>query len=144
MKGQQDVMRNLGKLTQLMQTQVSQQVLATAHKVRNSAITGMARDSKTGEVYSRGGNLDTQPHQASAAGQSPAVDTGNLMNSISVRSQGLKAYVFTPVEYGLYLEFGTSRMAARPWLRPALDANLPEFRQAIQQAFNQTAKEIGR
>lgn len=55
-----------------------------------------------------------------------AVDTGRLRSSINWRlardSRGLAAIIGTNVEYAPYLEFGTSRMAARPFLRPALGA----------------------
>lgn len=54
------------------------------------------------------------------------VDTGRLRASITHRlgrdSEGLFVDVGTDVEYAPYVELGTSRMAARPYLRPALDA----------------------
>lgn len=54
------------------------------------------------------------------------VDTGRLRASIAwqiERHHGrLSAVVGTNVEYAIYQEFGTSRMAAHPFLRPALAA----------------------
>jgi hypothetical protein len=35
----------------------------------------------------------------------------------------------TNVPYGLYTELGTKKMAARPWLRPALVRARVQFRQ---------------
>lgn len=65
-------------------------------------------------------------HAASAPGEPFATDTGRLRASIthdlSVDAAGLVARVGTDVEYGLYQELGSSKMAARPWLRPALSA----------------------
>lgn len=56
----------------------------------------------------------------------PNVRTGRLRGSITWRlgkdSEGLYADVGTAVEYAPYVEMGTSRMAARPFLRPALNA----------------------
>lgn len=56
----------------------------------------------------------------------PQVRTGRLRGSITWRlgqdSDGLYADVGTAVLYGPYLEYGTSRMPAYPFLRPALDA----------------------
>lgn len=64
-----------------------------------------------------------KPHTASAPADAPAVDTGHLRNSIGVQKIGEGAYrVGTDVKYALYLEFGTRRMAARPFMRPALEA----------------------
>lgn len=64
------------------------------------------------------------------------VDTGRLAGSISTQSKdkGSKTgvdtiskptaegvvYVGTPVAYGPYMEFGTSKAEAQPFLRPAL------------------------
>lgn len=56
------------------------------------------------------------------------VDTGRLRSSIThdpdLRrdEQGLYGVVGTNVEYAPHVEFGTSRMRAQPFLRPALDA----------------------
>ena len=53
------------------------------------------------------------------------VDTGRLRSSIAKPElgrdgRGLFARVGTDVEYAPYVELGTSRMSARPFLRPAL------------------------
>lgn len=54
------------------------------------------------------------------------VDTGNLRSSISFRIEHVGAttvgVVGTNVEYAPYVEYGTRRMAAQPFLRPALEA----------------------
>lgn len=53
------------------------------------------------------------------------VDTGRLRASIThamgTDPTGLFADVLTDVEYAPYVEFGTSRAPAQPFLRPALD-----------------------
>lgn len=58
------------------------------------------------------------------AKQAAPVRTGNLRNSIQtdVESDGLTAHVGTAVEYAAYVEFGTRRMAPRPFLAPAAEA----------------------
>lgn len=65
------------------------------------------------------------PHRASAPGEPPASDTGRLLSSIGHRirvEDTLVAQVFADARYATYLELGTSKMAPRPFLRPALDA----------------------
>lgn len=54
------------------------------------------------------------------------VDTGNLRRSIStsgpsVGADGVSATVGTNVNYAAFVEFGTRRMAAQPFLGPALE-----------------------
>lgn len=70
-----------------------------------------------GRVYIRG----AVRHQASLPGDPPAVDTGRLRSSITHRVEAsgpsVIGLVGTNVEYASYLEFGTSRMEARPFLR---------------------------
>lgn len=54
------------------------------------------------------------------------VDTGRLRSSITNQlaadHQGLYADIGTNVEYAVFVELGTSRAAAQPFLRPALEA----------------------
>lgn len=71
-------------------------------------------------VYRRGRRV----HVASAPGSAPAPDTGRLSSSYGWRVTSLGVgwllEVGTAVEYAPHLEFGTSRMAPRPHLRPAV------------------------
>lgn len=80
--------------------------------------TGM-RAGGSGRVYVRG----ARAHQASAPGQMPAVDLGMLVGSLSheiIRGR-YTGYYFTAVLYAPMLEYGTSRMLARPFLTPAAE-----------------------
>lgn len=76
------------------------------------------------------------PESPSAPGEPPAVVTGTLRASIThrVEEEGAETvgYVGTNVEYAKPLEFGTSRMAARPFLYPALAANRENIVNAIK------------
>lgn len=63
------------------------------------------------------------------------VDTGTLRSSISyVLSQGnLHAEIGPTVNYAHFLEFGTSRMRAQPFLFPATDRHMPAYEAALAQ-----------
>lgn len=63
------------------------------------------------------------------------VDTGNLKNSIqTAKVEPLKAIVHTgTVEYAEYVEYGTSRMAAQPYMTPAAEAVRPAYHRAWQE-----------
>lgn len=56
------------------------------------------------------------------------VDTGNLRNSITHTSDGEAAYVGTNVEYAPYVEYGTSKTKAQPFLRPAAEDHTTEYK----------------
>lgn len=74
----------------------------------------------SGRTYTR----RSVTHRASAPGDPPAVNTGRLRSSITHRvavdDQGVFAEVGSNVRYARFLELGTSKMAKRPFLRPAL------------------------
>ena len=59
------------------------------------------------------------------------VDTGRLRNSIShevVESEDA-VYIGTNVEYAPYVELGTRRMKAQPFLKPAVEDHMAEYEQ---------------
>lgn len=61
-------------------------------------------------------------HVASAPGYPPNVDTGALRNSMRWEEVAPgTVYVMDGVEYGAYLELGTEKMAARPFMGPAIE-----------------------
>ena len=62
------------------------------------------------------------------------VDTGNLRNSISHAASGDSAYIGTNVEYAPYVEFGTRKMAAQPYLKPAAEGHAAEYK-AIAETY---------
>lgn len=62
------------------------------------------------------------------------VDTGNLRNSIGTSMHGpLSAEVGPTAHYGIYVEFGTYKMAAQPYMGPAADRVEPSFVAAMEQ-----------
>lgn len=61
-----------------------------------------------------------------------AVDTGRLRNSVTHTHDKNTVYVGTNVEYAPYIEFGTSKMAARPYLEPAIADHLNECKEIIK------------
>lgn len=58
----------------------------------------------------------------SSPGEPPAIETGTLDKSIeAVRIAVDHWRTRTTVKYGFYLEYGTVKMAARPFVRPAAE-----------------------
>jgi HK97 gp10 family phage protein len=104
-------------------------VVKGVETVRSAAIQSIQSGPKTGRIYRRGSVI----HQASAPGQSPASDTGRLVNSIvtSYQPETLSGTVQAGTEYAPYLEFGTATIEPRPFMRPALLNNAENILEAI-------------
>ena len=140
--GKDSLISKLERLPQEINKSVKRAVIESALLVETEAKRSIQRGPKSGKIYKRGGVT----HQASAPGEAPATDTGVLVGSVShrVKRDGFEAEVGTNVKYGAHLEFGTSKMAARPWLQPALEANRDKITKRIitevNKALNDTAK----
>ena len=65
------------------------------------------------------------------------VKTATLQRSIHtvMSNGGLSARIGPSVFYGLFVEFGTRRMGARPYMRPAAEKNLPAFMASVRAAL---------
>lgn len=83
---------------------------------------------------------------ADAAALAP-VDTGALKNSLSPSGEGnvfdmkpgdLFGVAGTSLEYAGFVEFGTRRMAAQPYLTPAAERQRPAFEAAMAHLLKAT------
>lgn len=65
------------------------------------------------------------------------VDTGNLRGSITheVDAGDNAVYIGTNVKYAPYVELGTSRQKAQPFLRPAASEHGAQYRQVLKKAL---------
>lgn len=94
-----------------------------AERVMAEAIASM-RSPKSGILYVRPTGL----HKASAPGESPAEETGTLIESLYITQQKINQYasaaiVTTPLDYARILEFFGPNYDGnrRPFLQPAVD-----------------------
>lgn len=55
--------------------------------------------------------------------------TGRLRNSITNTHDGNTVYIGTNVEYAPYVELGTYKMDARPFLAPAIEDHIDEYKE---------------
>ena len=72
------------------------------------------------------------------------VDTGRLRQSIirQVNEPDESVRIGTPVEYGPYVEFGTIKMKAQPFLRPAVLDNKKDIARLIASALRADISEV--
>lgn len=102
---------------------VAQRASLAAFMIQGTAQKSIQQTS-AGKRQSRSSSGLKRNVTVSKPGDAPNTDTGTLVTSIRVKfsKTELAAFVFTKLTYAFWLEFGTSTMQARPFLRPALKA----------------------
>lgn len=128
---------------------------ARAHVNRLKALSSPAVTREIGMALFAGGELiqteaqisitrgatSGKHHVPSKPGEPPNQDTGVLANNIeTVQRKPLLVEVSSNAPYSAPLEFGTSRMAARPFMQPARDAKRKEVVALVQKAMNRAVK----
>ncbi|MBL4838431.1 MAG: hypothetical protein JKY34_12725 [Kordiimonadaceae bacterium] len=97
-------------------------------------------NSGGGETYEK--YEPRRQHTASAPGDAPNSDTGDLASSIflKVDRANLSATIGSRLEQAPALEFGTKNMAARPFLRPAANYVRPKYVKAVSDILKEAGK----
>lgn len=108
-------------------------VKAGAMLVRSTAQRKILSGPKSGKTYKRRGIS----HQASAPGEPPASDTGRLVQGIVVQPapEAFAYDVKSLADYAGFLEYGTSRMSARPYLEPSAHEQADNIAKLIADAL---------
>jgi hypothetical protein len=125
--GSKEFAKAAEQLVQKNKSEANKILAAMANDTRNSAVEGIQGGGRSGKVYKR----RSITHQASAPGEFPKTDTGELANNITVRKNGFADYDAgsrQQAPHGFWLEFGTRFMAKRPWLTPSFNETLRKFR----------------
>ena len=120
---------HFGEIGEQMAREIDVVCENTALDIQARAQMAIMNPPKGGRIYRRG----NVAHQASAPGEAPATDTGALVNSAYTKKVADADYEtgFT-AEYAAALEFGTAKIAPRPYLRPAVEAVRDAFIRAIK------------
>lgn len=111
------------RLARELGQEVDRVVEASAKNIATIVTRGMA-DPKSGRFYGS--------HQASAPGEMPAIDTGNLAAIKTEKIEQGHWVTYTEAEYAAHLEFGTSRMLPRPFFVPAAEDENPRFQSNLR------------
>jgi HK97 gp10 family phage protein len=144
-EGLEQTMAAFQRMGAVGEREAQRAIARSVQKIRADAVKSIQRGAKSGRVYERGGGQNlSATHQASAPGQAPATDTGRLASSVTAQSSGLGGTVGSTVPYSFWLEYGTMKMAERPWLRPALAANQQFIIDAFATGLDKAAKELQR
>lgn len=128
--GDKELIAALKKYGAVASAEVKSAIQKTAINIHSDAVKSVS-GSGSGILYTRGpGRNLSATHRASKPGDPPAKDTGNLASSLVWKMDGDSALVGSTIRnpaYPLWLEFGTRRMAARPFLQPAMQKNAQKF-----------------
>jgi HK97 gp10 family phage protein len=90
------------------------------------------------------GSVSGAQHVASKPGEAPNRDTGDLQAGFETAQTGrLSAEFRSKAPYAGALEFGTSKMAARPHIRPARDKKRGEIRDRMAEQLDILVKRSG-
>lgn len=130
-----------------------------AHVARLKRLSGPGMEHEVGKALFAGGNaiaveaqlsitrgaVSGKNHRPSAPGEAPNQDTGVLGNNIeTVQVEPLRVQVTSNAPYSAPLEFGTSKMAARPFMRPARDKTRSEVEDLVVAAVRRAVRGSGR
>ena len=114
------VLSQLENLDKQLEPDFQEIVKGGAQLIRGEAIKSIQTGAKSGIVYQM--YNPRREHRASAPGQAPASDTGNLVSKIIVKQKDANVTnVESNANYSAYLEYGTSKMEARPFMLPAFE-----------------------
>lgn len=72
------------------------------------------------------------------------VDTGNLRNTQQSSFGNLIGKYYPTADYGIYVEMGTYKMRAQPYLRPGVEASLPTISKIFEKELNNAMEEIAK
>lgn len=128
---------------------------ARAHVKRLRALASPAMEAEVERVLFHAGELiqteaqlsitrgavSGKSHVPSAPGEPPNQDTGVLAGNIETTRNGrLRVRVTSKAGYSAALEFGTSKIAARPFMRPARDKMRPQIEGLITKAVKKQVR----
>lgn len=113
-----------------------------AAQVIDNAVFELANRVETDAFNSiKEGSVSDAGHVPSAPGEPPNNDSSVLADNIeTIRGSEpgtIKYTVSSNAPYAAFLEFGTSKMAARPYMRPALEKNRERISKRLAAAINQ-------
>lgn len=127
--------------------------LRRMRNIRSESVKAAARVLQVGAAKVRAdaqhmitmGSVSGRSHQPSTPGEPPNNDTGVLKSHIEdvLINPGL-AEVRSNAPYSAPLEFGTSKMAERPFMRPARDKNVDYIERLAAKELNKVINKSGR
>ena len=98
-------------------TEVKKEVTEASKKAMRDTVVEVTRDAVRGSPWETGNNRRSIVGEASGMG----MVAGQGSSERLVDDSKIEGAVYSSSGYGGYLEVGTSRMPARPYIKPAMD-----------------------
>jgi HK97 gp10 family phage protein len=138
-EGADQIDGRLRRLDEAVRRAVVKAVNKGAVMVHKDAVESVQHGPKTGAIYTHDGIA----HQASAPGEAPATDTGELVSSMTfeVDDDGFGASIVAKSPHAAPLEFGTVDMDARPFMGPAFEKNREAIQELVAEAYHEAKSE---
>ena len=134
------VLSQLNRLGKDMEQPFQEVVKGGGQLIRGEAIKSIQSGAKSGVLYQK--YNPRREHRASAPGQAPASDTGNLVSKIIVKQKSSDVTnVESNANYSAFLEYGTSKMEARPFMFPAFEKSKKPIINAVLNRVKQKIME---
>jgi len=140
--GVEEATKALEKVKEDLEKDMKEVLLGGGQLIRGEAVRSIQQGSKSGKTYKK--YNPTRTHKASAPGEAPASDTGFLVSNIRVKEQKDVVMVSSEASYSKFLEFGTSKMLARPFLFPAFEKSKPKIAEVIFRKIKQSLDGFGK
>ena len=138
-KGLEEATKALKSLEKDLEQPFREVIAGGAQLIRGEAIKSIQTGPKTGRIYEKYNPRRT--HRASAPGQAPASDTGNLVSNIMVERESENIVnVVSKAFYSMFLEFGTSKILPRPFMFPASEKAFPKIVEVVTKKVNETVR----
>lgn len=136
----------LGKIARATVEEVRLALRRGGLAIESTAFEKIKNPPKTGRIYPSRGRKGAL-HQASAPGQPPAADTGELHDSLSTVEKSKPGLIRFETgangPYAIPLEEGTSKMAPRPYMGPSYDENIAAIREGVRRAIRRGSRKGG-
>jgi len=135
--------KSLNDLSKGSQHEAKKAIAKVSYKIEGDCKSNISSGSRSGRIYKRG---KSRTHQASAPGEFPKTDYGDLGANIKAEFNfsGLESTVGSRASapHGFWLEFGTPKMQPRPWLSRTINENKKFIEQTFDDALNNIAKDF--
>lgn len=125
--GIDDFLKDLKKISDGNEKELGKLLAQASFETHGEAVRNISSGGRSGKVYKRG----SVSHQASAAGEFPKTDTGELVRNITIERQSNLSYTVGSRQgapHGYYLEMKSPLKGGRKWLQPSFDKVVRNFK----------------